>query len=848
MGQEERKNKAKLEKTQIQVATSNTDYETAIKALEETTGRWNRDWKAACDKFQDLEEERLDFTKSSLWSFANIASTVCVSDDASYEKMRVSLENCEVEKDIGTFIKEKATGQEIPDPPKYINFCRGDVNDTQSEDSDEDNYSVAQFQRTVNPSYRSSSPNPYKGNGQPNGISPEPELQLPDDQTTTAPTVVRKQVEQQPAEPQLTKLQHQRGFNPVPHNEFPLDGMTMYCRPGPPSELSSSASPMRSASRESASEYSNPTSISSVEPVDPQATIRKGQILDCDPEQGAQKKKTGFFQGHSPFRRKSNKDREKGREQMHHESSTPSSSARKPWNAAPVGQPMHENAYTQQQQQMSRQYNAASPEPTDDPRASYQLSVGNNVFEIANPDPRKSTRSNVSSLPGDAEDPIAAALAELRGATKQPVPRISADRYHGIATPAPGQSTRRGGTNAPLHDQTLAAAHRGTPPPSYATETVKRLDIPKPTFTSAEINRTQQRYSEQTQTMFGRPTSRQEAGGRGGGSVPDVHRRPDAQHARGVSHSGRSGAVSAEDQHAYRATSPRPPRSTSPMPMRAGGSQHAYQQQQQQQQQQQDPRLAAGYRSSSPNPYADRRQQSGPPSQHGSPVKYQQQQQQQQQRGGGYDYTSMQNSPNGSAAGRPPSSYSNPRHPQQQAPSMSRPHSRQPSAHDRSSSELALFQGNTSFEDLGSSIGGGGGGSAVSGSGSGAGSRGRMHGGGGGGGERPASYYGRPGSSQGAGAAGGAHMRSKSQAPAGSAAGGGGSRGQQQQEKPAMQYGRFNPVQSSSDHSSGGAHVLDVSANDGEISSTGNVPVPGGNRGGAEFRQGRHARGVPCAG
>lgn len=33
-------------------------------------------------KFQDLEEERIDFTKSSLWAYANIASTVCVSDDA----------------------------------------------------------------------------------------------------------------------------------------------------------------------------------------------------------------------------------------------------------------------------------------------------------------------------------------------------------------------------------------------------------------------------------------------------------------------------------------------------------------------------------------------------------------------------------------------------------------------------------------------------------------------------------------------------------------------------------------------------------------------------------------------
>jgi hypothetical protein len=59
MGQEERKNKAKLEKTQIQLASTSNDYEAAVKALEETTGRWNRDWKAACDVgFLDLQEDR----------------------------------------------------------------------------------------------------------------------------------------------------------------------------------------------------------------------------------------------------------------------------------------------------------------------------------------------------------------------------------------------------------------------------------------------------------------------------------------------------------------------------------------------------------------------------------------------------------------------------------------------------------------------------------------------------------------------------------------------------------------------------------------------------------------------
>lgn len=54
MGQEERKNKAKLEKTQIQLASNSSEYEVSIKVLEETTGRWNKEWKAACDVRESL--------------------------------------------------------------------------------------------------------------------------------------------------------------------------------------------------------------------------------------------------------------------------------------------------------------------------------------------------------------------------------------------------------------------------------------------------------------------------------------------------------------------------------------------------------------------------------------------------------------------------------------------------------------------------------------------------------------------------------------------------------------------------------------------------------------------------
>lgn len=145
------------------------DYQAASKVLQETTHRWTVEWKAACDKYQDLEEERIDFLKGNLWTFANIMSTVCVSDDEACEKIRVSLEKCEVDEVIQSFVQAKATGQEIPgppsspfrlgadglDPPKYKNFYR------KEEQDDEAAYKVAQFSRDGNPQYRSSTPQAY---------------------------------------------------------------------------------------------------------------------------------------------------------------------------------------------------------------------------------------------------------------------------------------------------------------------------------------------------------------------------------------------------------------------------------------------------------------------------------------------------------------------------------------------------------------------------------------------------------------------------------------------------------------------------------------------------------------
>ncbi|TEY44414.1 hypothetical protein BOTCAL_0351g00110 [Botryotinia calthae] len=715
MGQEERKNKAKIEKTQVNLATSNTEYENAVKILEETTGRWNRDWKQAADKFQDLEEERLDFMKSSLWSFANIASTVCVSDDASCEKVRLALEDCEVEKDIMSFINESGTGQEIPDPPKYINFCRGDA-DSQSEASEDDAYSVAQFQRTINPAYRSSSPQPstYESHHDPQSAlakelahevetpksreatitpqklaqsnsnhdrsrhaqvedyEPEPHIQAPPAQleyqqparpraqsqaSYSQPGRTRPQsqidyqqpgrqrqqppqdyqqaerqrqqthINQQQAERQRKSVDYQQidrqqqserqkqaqaqaqaqiqaqaqanyrqqerpkqaqlKYKPqilqqpqldyqhpdssrlpkmdwskpiqmpyeqqqgqlvpkqgqiaqVPHNPHPTDGMTMLCRTGPsaPSDMSSAAtSPVRPSSRDSQSDYSNPTSFSSQEP----PSGKSSPVKQSAPivEKPVQKKKSGIF--HSPFRRKSTKSGEEVA------IAKPAPSNRNTWSgrntsvqSTPAGRPNSRMIQPAPKTMMLTDRPSNSPEPVD-PRANFQLNIGNNVFDVAAPEKKNKLAQSTPASQGTEEpDPIAQALADLKVVTKASSTRVSADKYHGVATPAPDAAP----TSRPIESQmvngALMAGMRGTPPPSYDPTPVERLGLPSPAFTSKSMQQTRQKYVDQTANMFSPPQPRPDSQQAGYGSRPgtrgsDMPRATSPAAARSVS-------------------------------------------------------------------------------------------------------------------------------------------------------------------------------------------------------------------------------------------------------------------------------------------------------------------------
>ena len=315
-------------------------------------------------------------------------------------------------------------------------------------------------------------------------------------------------------------------FPEVAHNDYPPDGMTQFCRIDPSSQNSSAVSANRPSSRDSHSEYSNPTSFSSQAPSlgTSSPTKQMGLTRDDDGADDVQKRKSGFF---APFRRKSKSEKE------------PVANARNTWgpsNTRSAGNLRNPRGVTDRQ--------SASPEPTD-PNTRYQLNVGNNVFDVSNPHSRGGPIHQAEDQ--DETDPIAKALADLKRLSKDGSTRMSADRYHGLATPAPGASSSSSSQNAtprarpnPMPDRTRPEA----PPPSYNQAPVSRLGAPQPAFTSRQMQQTTQKYVDQKQSMFSSPPQY--------GSYDTTQRqspqRPQPQ------------------QQTHRATSPAPHRSTSPRP------------------------------------------------------------------------------------------------------------------------------------------------------------------------------------------------------------------------------------------------------------------------------------------
>lgn len=112
----------KLLLAQQTVQANERDYAAFVKDVAEMAPAWEAEWKEFCDSCQDLEEERVEFMKDNLWTYANAVSTVCVTDDLSCEAIRTVLDQLEPDRDVENFVHEYGTGNSVPDPPEFVQY------------------------------------------------------------------------------------------------------------------------------------------------------------------------------------------------------------------------------------------------------------------------------------------------------------------------------------------------------------------------------------------------------------------------------------------------------------------------------------------------------------------------------------------------------------------------------------------------------------------------------------------------------------------------------------------------------------------------------------------------------
>ncbi|KAI7886025.1 hypothetical protein K492DRAFT_203571 [Lichtheimia hyalospora FSU 10163] len=120
-----------IEEQKKLVVTAENEYKRAVDVLNDVTKKWISDWKSTCDVYQELEESRINFIRSSLWAFANMMSSVYIVDDQCCERIRSALELTDVDKDIKSFIDKYGTGSKVTDMMSYedpMNISNGVTN------------------------------------------------------------------------------------------------------------------------------------------------------------------------------------------------------------------------------------------------------------------------------------------------------------------------------------------------------------------------------------------------------------------------------------------------------------------------------------------------------------------------------------------------------------------------------------------------------------------------------------------------------------------------------------------------------------------------------------------------
>ena len=112
----------KLERTLNQQRQFEQEYSLNVQKNAEIHDQWNSDMLNACRDFEKLELDRFNYTRTSLWKYSNQLSSACVLNDESSERIRISLEQSNFDKDLQKFISLHETGSLIPEPLPFEPF------------------------------------------------------------------------------------------------------------------------------------------------------------------------------------------------------------------------------------------------------------------------------------------------------------------------------------------------------------------------------------------------------------------------------------------------------------------------------------------------------------------------------------------------------------------------------------------------------------------------------------------------------------------------------------------------------------------------------------------------------
>eukprot|EP01136_Pigoraptor_vietnamica_P039069 Opistho-1_new@109225 len=124
-GKDPAKARQKADKARQSAHSADTQYQEAVRQLEEIRVGWEEEFVMCATRFQEIDVERINFTRDTVWNTLNVFVSQTQFDEQSYEKIRKSLEACSPEADVETVAQTVGTGRDRPAPAQYVNFYSG---------------------------------------------------------------------------------------------------------------------------------------------------------------------------------------------------------------------------------------------------------------------------------------------------------------------------------------------------------------------------------------------------------------------------------------------------------------------------------------------------------------------------------------------------------------------------------------------------------------------------------------------------------------------------------------------------------------------------------------------------